>query len=101
MGSQGQGKYWNFGERSVKVEGDTAYGGGLGCAPSRVGPSDKLCLGGCARSCSSGAGSKVEEALAKMRLEWHQAQHGEKGKESRKVTRAVQFVREGLTGLLR
>ena len=44
--------------------------------------------------------AKVEEALAKMRLEQCQAQRGEKGKESCKVMRAVQFVREGLTGLL-
>ena len=44
--------------------------------------------------------AKVEEALAKMCSERRQAQRGEKGKESRKVTRAVQFVREGLTSCL-
>ena len=43
--------------------------------------------------------AKVEEALSKTRLEQRQAQHAKKG--SRKVTCTAQFVREGLTGLLR
>ena len=38
------------------------YGGGLGLAPSHAGPSNKLCLGGCAQGWSVGAGSQRSEA---------------------------------------